>query len=34
MPRFLRRALLVLAGLVLATAGFDAATYDARAWQA
>lgn len=34
MPRFLRRALLVLAGLVLAAAGFDAATYDARAWQA
>lgn len=32
--RLLRRILLVLAGLALAAAAFDVATYDARAWQA
>lgn len=34
MPRFLRRSLLTFAGVLLAVAVFDAATYDARAWQA
>jgi len=34
MPRFLRRSLLALVGVILAAAVFDAATYDARAWLA
>ena len=34
MPRFVRRTLLLLAGLAVAAAALDVATYDARAWQA
>lgn len=34
MPRFVRRSLFVLTGLLLATVAVDVATYDAEAWQA
>ena len=34
MPRFVRRSLFALAGLLLAAVAVDAATYDAQAWQA